>query len=77
MSELLEKKYEFERNIRQFQRLMRLKILINIPEKGFSWRNVSKNTLYFILYNYYLTHNWLDVANLAFMLWENEQKEVK
>ena len=61
-------------SLNQFIGEMMTKILQNIPEKGYSWRTVGKDYLYGCIQKYAERHDWVSVANIAFMLWEREQK---
>lgn len=64
---------KFEKNLNDFQDLMFNKILYNFSEKDFSWRSMNKKELLKILDRYLFSENWISIANLCFMLWENQE----
>lgn len=69
--ELLTKNYQL------FNESCLRKILENIEEKGFSWRNTPLPILYNTIKEYIDTNNFQAISNLAFMLWEKfNEKEL-
>jgi hypothetical protein len=64
----------------EFSDKMLYEIIRNIPEKGFTWREIGLNEMQFILKNYVdNTTNYVAIANLAMMMYEefNKPKKVK
>jgi hypothetical protein len=57
----------------QFKTLMHHKFRAQIPEKGFSYRKTPNEELLKKFDAYVAEKKWVDVANMAFMLWEKEQ----
>jgi hypothetical protein len=57
----------------QFKTLMHHKFKAQIPEKGFSYRKMPDEELLKKLTKYTTEKKWVDVSNIAFMLWEKEQ----
>jgi hypothetical protein len=57
----------------QFKTLMHNKFKSQIPEKGFSYRKMEVDELLKKFDVYVENKKWVDVANMAFMLWEKEQ----
>ena len=65
--------------LQQFQDEMLAKIKVNMREKGTSWITPSKAMKVFLenkLREYYFAEKWVDVANIAFMLWDREKEGV-
>lgn len=62
-------------DLSDFQHLMGQKIVHNIPEKGYSWKEPTQSMKLFLLqklHEYIDAQKWVDVANIAFMLWNRE-----
>lgn len=65
--------------LEEFKNQMGEKIGANMQEKGFSWREPSERMGIFLakkLSEYYEAGRWLDVANIAFMLWDRKQRGI-
>lgn len=62
-------------NLVDFSLEMGEKIGSNMMEKGFSWREPGQGMELFLtqkLHEYLEARKWVDVANIAFMLWERK-----
>jgi hypothetical protein len=66
------KEYDWERRFDDFTAEMKAKIKANLPEKGLSWRTCDLDYLSLKLMEYRMTCKYLDLANLAFMLWDRK-----
>ena len=64
----------WEAYLTHFKAEMHDQIEKNIPEKCLSWRISSKEYLENKLQEYAKANRWVAVANIAFMLWENEKR---
>jgi len=62
------------RNFFLFIYEMFCKINDNMPEKGLSWKMRQKEALVKKLTEYLCAEKWIDVANIAFMLYDNERE---
>ena len=62
------------KNFKRFTDLMLDKILENLYEKGVSFRNMDNNKLIFFLGKYLERKDYISVANICFMITENEGK---
>ena len=65
-------------NLTKFKDEMMKKIQQNMEEKGFSWSD--KEALHWLpsLFQKHIDRNdWVSVANIAFMLWENERLQYR
>lgn len=61
-----------------FQTRMLAKIRANMREKGTSWINEGEDVKQFLIskmQEYANAEKWVDVANIAFMLWDRENRE--
>lgn len=65
----------FTLNLDDFVKEMIRRIEQSWPEKGISWRNMQKDRMVGLIQKYTERQDWVSVANIAFMLWENEQRE--
>jgi hypothetical protein len=61
----------WKRRLEKFKVKMVNKIELKIPEKGLTWQNSKNEFLIECLIQHLRAENWVDVANLAFMLWDN------
>lgn len=61
------------KNLTKFKKQMAKKIEDNAFEKGYSWREMSNEQLLPLIQKYIERRNFVSVANIAFMLWENSQ----
>jgi len=59
-------------NLQDFANSMIKRIQQNMPEKDLSWRQMRDQKLILLLQKYVIHKDWVSVANVAFMLWENE-----
>jgi hypothetical protein len=64
----------WKKSLNNFKKKMQGQIESNIPQKGISWGISPQNFLQSQLYEHYVLGHWVDVANFAFMLWDNEQQ---
>lgn len=65
---------DYKQNISRFNAEMFAKIVANMKEKGLSWRNMSNEQLLPLIQKYLEKRDYVSVANIAFMLWENALK---
>ena len=68
--DLVEKNYLW--NVGQFRQQMTDRIVEDVKEKGTSWREMTTKELQKLLSKYRKRKDWVSVANIAFMIWENE-----
>ena len=66
---------DWEETFQDFTEEMKAKIVKRMPELGLMWRDMSKATLVRILRTHIFSEDWSSVANLAYMLRENERTE--
>lgn len=59
-------------NVNQFRDQMMGKISKNLKEKGLSWREMSNKELSKVMAKFQQRKDWVSVANIAFMIWEND-----
>ena len=62
-------------NMANFVAEMSNKIEANEVEKGTSWRTMSSEQLLPLIQKYIERRDYVSVANIAFMLWENRKVE--
>jgi hypothetical protein len=63
-------KAEWELNFNYFVYRMKNKIIEKIPEKGLSWRESEEGYLLNLLDKHISEKDYIDCANIIFMLWE-------
>jgi hypothetical protein len=68
------KKRNWMKSLTEFKEAMNHKILENMGEKGLSWRQMSNEELLPLFQKYIERRDFVSVANIAFMLWENSHK---
>jgi len=61
----------WQRNFTDFTLTMESKIYENLDEKALSWREMSNEQLLPLIQKYVERRDFVSVANVAFMLWEN------
>jgi hypothetical protein len=64
----------WKKSLNNFRKKMQGQIEANIPQKGLSWNSSPQNFLQSQLYEHYVLGHWVDVANFAFMLWDQERE---
>jgi hypothetical protein len=67
----------WQTNFETFCLQMKRKIEDNMQEKGLSWRESTPPYLLDRLHRYVIRNDWVSVANICFMLWENEGEKRK
>ena len=65
---------DWRKNLGKFKERMLHKIRENMAEKGLSWRKMETEELEGLLIIYGQRKKWVSIANIAFMIWENEEK---
>ena len=65
---------DWKENLSMFNSEMFRVICLNMPEKGKSWRRMRDEDLLNLLDDYIERHDFVSVANISFMLWENRIK---
>jgi len=72
--------WTWEQKFIEFHHCMKTKIVLNLPEKGTSWREQGEDMEMFLKYKmkeYAEAGDFVSVANIAFMLWERQRVEGK
>jgi len=65
---------DWDINLEIFKEQMESKITENMAEKGLSWRKMEHEELEGLLIIYGQRKKWVSIANIAFMIWENEER---
>ena len=71
----MREKKNWMKNLTEFKNQMGKKIEDNAFEKGYSWRKMSNEQLLPLIQKYIERRDFVSVANIAFMLWENSHKD--
>jgi hypothetical protein len=60
---------QWEKDFKLFTEKMKAQIVANMAQKGESWKDCSPEFLRFEMNEHEHMEHWPDVANFAFMLW--------
>ena len=69
------RKVRWQTSLFDFVASMERKIYDNLKEKGVSWRTMSNEELLDLIQKYVERRDFVSVANIAFMLWENRKEK--
>ena len=68
-------KKNWVKSLTEFKKMMHHKILENMAEKDLSWRRMGNEQMLPLFQKYIERRDFVSVANIAFMLWENSHKD--